>query len=77
MKKKIDEVDCYNPTIEILNDGRISLGVGSSIKQYNFTKKYPKGLLIYDSNNFKFSFSIENYGPNQRILKNGNLLAET
>ena len=39
-------------TLLILNDGRISVG-------------YKKGIKIYDSDNFKKSFTIEDYGPFQ------------
>lgn len=49
-------------TLLILNDGRISVG-------------YKKGITIYDPDNFKESFSIEDYGPFQSQLQNGMLLA--
>ena len=51
-------------TIEILKDGRISLGTKLE-------------LFIYEANNFQLSFSIPNYGPIQKVLKNGYLLANT
>ena len=49
-------------TLLILNDGRISVG-------------YKKGITIYDPDNFKESFDIEDYGPFQSQLQNGMLLA--
>lgn len=49
-------------TLLILNDGRISVG-------------YKKGITIYDPDNFKETFDIEDYGPFQSQLQNGMLLA--
>jgi hypothetical protein len=63
--KKIEEKSELDiSTIEVLNDGRISIGL--KLK-----------LLIYEANNFEFSFDIPNYGPYQKALKNGYSLVIT
>jgi hypothetical protein len=64
-EKKIGEKSGLDEsTIEVLNDGRISIGL--KLK-----------LLIYEANNFEFSFDIPNYGSYQKALKNGYLLVIT
>ena len=47
------------------------------MKQYNFKERIPRGLLIYEADNFQFCFYLEGYGDSQCPLENGNLLEQT
>ena len=69
-------MDSHYYTVVLLKDGRISVGVESSMIEYNFKARIPRGLLIYEAETFKFSFSIENYGHKQWLLEDGNLLVK-
>ena len=74
-EKVITEVDSFYHIL--LKDGRIPLGVSSSMDQYNFKARISRWLLIYESDNFQFCFSIEGYGDRQCPLEKGNFLAQT
>lgn len=75
-EKTVVKLDSHYYTVVLLKDGRISVGVESSMIEYNFKARIPRGLLIYEAETFKFSFSIENYGHKQWLLEDGNLLVK-
>ncbi len=73
------EVDCTNfedNSLLILKNGRISIGSALTIQHSNGYYSYKRGTCIsmHEPNSFKLCYHIEDYGPYQIQLEDGNLL---